>query len=264
MQEKSFKEVELKFTQLRKQFLRGELTREQFAGFLKELRLLDREGRCWMLGAQSGKWYYYDGKNWIQSEPPDNGRDRIICPDCHYQNDPETRTCERCGAILVMTSTKIACQHCGSLISMNLNDCPFCGQPVSFTITERLVESQKKSKEPTGRIAAPDMVYLSSIDQKTFLFFLGGLGIFIGILLGLLVGSTSFFPGLVSVLPDFLKEMQGKLIGGLVFSFLGGVLGFLLGAVSGFILALLLNYSIYFFGRPGFRLERARKKVETK
>jgi len=93
--------------------------------------------------------------------------------------------------------------------------------------------------------------------------FFGGLGILFGILLGLIAGATEFLPGVGALLPAFLQEMQGKLVGGLFYSFLGGLLGFLVMAAGGFLLAFLINASIYFFGGPGFRLKKARGRSKN-
>jgi len=63
MVDKRFQIVESNFDRLRQKFIKGQLSREQFAESLRKLRLFDDHGRCWMLGAQSGQWYFYDGKN---------------------------------------------------------------------------------------------------------------------------------------------------------------------------------------------------------
>jgi ribosomal protein L40E len=261
---RKFQTVELSFSRLRKQFLRGEISREQFADSLRKLRLLDNEGRCWMLGAQTGQWYYYDGQHWIQSEPPEDGRDYLICPDCYHKNDPEARTCQLCGTALVKTSTKIVCINCGNLIDSNQKVCPVCGIEVTSTIDETRGEEGKETSSSVKSSPEGNMAYLGSVDKITFLFFSGGLGIFLGVLFGLILGSTEFFPGVVSSLPSSLKEMQGTLVGAVVFSILGGLFGFILAAASGFLLALLINAAIYFFGGPGFRLEKDRKKISLK
>ena len=75
-------------------------------------------------------------------------------------------------------------------------------------------------------------------------------------------GATEFFPGVGAMLPAFLQEMQGKLLGGLVYSFLGGLIGFAVMATAGFLLAYLINASIFFFGGPGFKLKKVRKRTK--
>ena len=68
--EKSFSQVNEAFDTLKAKFQTGEISRQEFIDEMKKLRIRDDEGRFWMIGAQTGKWYYFDGKDWIQSEPP--------------------------------------------------------------------------------------------------------------------------------------------------------------------------------------------------
>jgi len=261
MVERRFRIAENDFSRLRKMFIRGEISREQFAESLRQLRLIDDEGKYWMIGAQTGKWYYYDGKNWIQSEPPENGRNFLICPVCDSYNSSQAKVCSNCGRILVRKATEIVCPQCGSLIESEVKVCPFCGTEVEITIDERLEEKLSESGPALKKLEDQETWFLRSVDQLSFLFFFGGLGIFLGILSGLIIGSTEFFPDLISVLPSFFKEIQGKLLGGLVFSVLGGISGFMLAAAFGFLVALLVNASIYFLGGPKLHLEKTRGKI---
>jgi len=264
MLDRRFKEAEVTFAQLRKQFLRGEISRDQFAESLKKLRLFDDQGKCWMIGVQSGKWYYYDGQTWRQSEPPVDRQELILCPECQHYNEPGVRVCESCGAILTETVTKIACPVCGNLIDPTLKTCPYCQTQV---ISERTFTQKGEKAEVLGtekRGEETEFSFLKAADHFSFFFFFGGLGIIIGVLFGLILGATEFFPNFVSLLPASLKEMQGKLVGGLVFSLLGGIFGFILAALSGLVLAILINASIYFFGGPGFRLEKSKRKIFPK
>lgn len=259
-----FRAVEASFYQLSKQFKRGDLSRDQYAEALKKLRLVDEEGRCWMIGAQTGRWYYYDGRQWIQSEPPENGGDSVLCPNCYHPNETGARNCQNCGELLVKTATRIICVACGNLVDHDLKVCPFCGAGLYGQPEGPPTDREPGTVRLEQKTAESGTIYLRSVDQVSFLLFSGGLGIFLGVLFGLVLGSTEFFPGLVGTLPAFLKEMQGKLMGGLVFSLLGGIFGFALAAVSGFLLALLVNAAIYFFGEPGFRLEKSRRRISLK
>ncbi|HEK85721.1 MAG: double zinc ribbon domain-containing protein [Candidatus Saccharicenans sp.] len=257
---RKFKIAENHFSRLHKQFLRGELSREQFAEALRNLRLVDDEGRCWMLGAQSGRWYYYDGKNWIQGQPPEDKEGFIVCPACDSLNEPGSRICVNCGAALIKTSSQVVCPECGSLVDRYLETCPQCGATLKID-EDKVSKDELKEKETTlAKPEGSEVWYLRSVDYLSFLLFGGGLGTFIGILIGLISGSTEFWPQLTAYLPDFLKEMQGKLIGGLVFSLVGGIAGFITAAASGFLLAALINASIYFFGCPGLKVEKTKKR----
>lgn len=64
-----YRHAEAEYFKLRGQFDTGRMTREQFDEKLRELIQQDQQGRYWMLGADSGKWYFYDGANWVQGDP---------------------------------------------------------------------------------------------------------------------------------------------------------------------------------------------------
>jgi hypothetical protein len=56
-----FKNAEKEFKQLRDEFNRKSLSEPDFKKKLKELRLQDEQGHFWTIGAQTGKWYCFDG-----------------------------------------------------------------------------------------------------------------------------------------------------------------------------------------------------------
>lgn len=70
MSNDKFRQAEDQFFLLRGQFESKRITREQFDAALKELMVQDADGRYWMIGADSGKWYMHDGKNWVEAQPP--------------------------------------------------------------------------------------------------------------------------------------------------------------------------------------------------
>lgn len=69
MAAEQYKNAEDAYFKLRGQFDTGRLTQDQFDEKLRELMVQDSQGRYWMLGADSGKWYFYDGAKWVQGEP---------------------------------------------------------------------------------------------------------------------------------------------------------------------------------------------------
>ncbi len=64
-----YRQAEDKYFRLRGQFDTGRLSQDEFDAALRELMIQDSQGRYWMLGADSGKWYYYDGAKWILGDP---------------------------------------------------------------------------------------------------------------------------------------------------------------------------------------------------
>jgi tetratricopeptide (TPR) repeat protein len=63
-------EMERQFFELKGKLDVGVVTEEEFKALVQKLRFQDKQGRWWMLGAQSGKWYSYDGARWIPGQPP--------------------------------------------------------------------------------------------------------------------------------------------------------------------------------------------------
>lgn len=69
MNPSTYKRVEDEYYRLRGQFDTDRLSHEQFDAALRELMIQDEQGRYWMIGADSGQWYFYDGTKWVQSDP---------------------------------------------------------------------------------------------------------------------------------------------------------------------------------------------------
>lgn len=235
--EKQFKDVEEEFGQLKKEFRLGRLTRREFIQRLKELRLKDSDGRFWMIGAQSGNWYYYDGKDWIASEPPSLKEGKAICIYCGFENRLEEEYCARCGESLLEKQTY--CPRCGRKLEDPDRDCPYCSK-------EKVVLEEVKEDVPE----AARKVYsvFRSLSPVSFFFFLGVSGIFIGIILGAFAGTTGLFYALVKLAPVFLLELHGTIIGGILYAIMGGILGFVILGAIGFCLALFINFISSFVG----------------
>jgi len=68
-----FGDAEKRFRQLKAQLDAGEIDAGEFEVQLRQLQVVDEQGRYWMIGAQSGLWYFYDGAKWVASEPPEEG-----------------------------------------------------------------------------------------------------------------------------------------------------------------------------------------------
>ncbi len=69
MDEKKFREVETRYKILSDQHRKGEINSDTLKKELKKMMVLDEEGRYWMIGGKTGKWYTYDGKEWKEDNP---------------------------------------------------------------------------------------------------------------------------------------------------------------------------------------------------
>lgn len=64
-----FAETERRFVQLRARYQAGQLDDAAYEAQLKRLIIEDHAGEYWMLGADSGEWYWYDGERWLRRDP---------------------------------------------------------------------------------------------------------------------------------------------------------------------------------------------------
>ena len=65
-----FAEAEQRFAALRARYQAGELDDAAYEAELQKLVIEDGAGGYWMLGADSGEWYWYDGQQWVRRDPP--------------------------------------------------------------------------------------------------------------------------------------------------------------------------------------------------
>lgn len=66
-------QMQARFFELKGKLAVGQISEQDFKHELEKLRFQDSHGRWWMIGAQSGRWYYYDGARWLLGDPPDPG-----------------------------------------------------------------------------------------------------------------------------------------------------------------------------------------------
>src|SRR4051812_33649842 len=76
-----FWRVEEEFLRLRGQFAVGQLSAEEFDAALQNLQVQDAEGRVWMMGANTGRWYYSTSPQWVEADP---------APEAAIGNEPES------------------------------------------------------------------------------------------------------------------------------------------------------------------------------
>ncbi|HOW84492.1 MAG TPA: hypothetical protein P5119_03960 [Candidatus Aminicenantes bacterium] len=222
-----FRDAEATFAGLRQRFQAQEITAQEFADSLRQLRIKDDDGRFWVIGAESGKWYAYENGEWIERRPPSLAEKKAICIACGFENDLEAEFCARCGR--------------------RPDDAPPDG----------LVPPDSPGADAAAAEAGPapagTPVTVRSVDILSFLWFFGVLGLFAGLVLGLLGGVTGLFASFVDRLPAFFVEHRGDLFGGLAGSFCGGLLGFVFGAAGGALAALVANGILSLVGGVRFR-----------
>jgi len=248
-----FKDVEDKLQGLKDRLRRREISQTEFVEALKKLRLTDSDGRFWTIGIKTGKWYYYDGAKWVESQPPALSDNRAICIYCGFENSLDAESCVRCGGGL--GNADAFCPVCGFRLDEASGICPRCAsQP-----PERFAETGSLPGEPSEEEGTAYV--FRSVSLVSFPIYAGVLGLFLGILIGALIGATASFPDFISRLPQFFIDIQGKIIGALIYAVLGAVLGFIGGAIVGFAAAVLLNLASFFVGGFRFQLSSIKRKA---
>ncbi len=278
--EDQFKNVEKEFERLRDKFRQKEISDSDFKKRLRELRLQDKEGHFWTIGAQTGKWYYFDGNDWIEAKPPSLQEKKAICVYCGYENELENASCAYCGERFEKDEDEeeekaadFTCPKCGRILDKYTFFCPDCD--VAETPDEKVWETGEISEaendeepiapqklefvmEEEEPIAERFEQVLRAIHPFSMLLFFGAIGLLLGIVLGAFAGATEFLMGGASVLPPFLEELQGSLIGGILFGIFGGLLGFIVLGLLGYLGALVFNVVFSFIGGIKIHIERSR------
>ncbi len=244
-----FREVENSFRDLRRRFREREISRREFIDQLKKLRLRDSEGHYWMIGAQTGKWYRFDGRDWVRAEPPAGEEKKVKCYSCGLENPSGAEYCERCGESLEIKET--FCRKCGLKLENVYQKCPVCSQEKD--------DFPPAEAQPFRGRAGENSIF-RRLSPGSMLVFSGGTGLILGILFGAFVGASGYFSGFASRFPEFLATLHGTLVGGLIFAALGGVLGFVLFAVLGYLEAHLFNVVASIVGGFKVGLEKTEKR----
>lgn len=228
-----FRDVEETFALLREKFNERKISEREYVDSLKQLRIKDEEGRFWMIGARSGKWYASDGGEWVEAKPPSQRDKKAICIACGFENDLEAESCVRCGS-------RGEDEAAGAVMAG--------AGPAEGAVDLQALPGIHPS-------SGPEEIVVRSFHPLSFFWFFGILGLFAGLLFGLLAGVTSLFPGVVAGLPGFFVDMQGNLVGGVVYSILGGLIGFAAGGAAGFVGAAVSNGVLSLVG--GLRIRRS-------
>ncbi|HDP93838.1 MAG TPA: hypothetical protein ENN40_00575 [Candidatus Aminicenantes bacterium] len=92
MTQDKFLQATQRYHDLKARLNAGEITVNDLKQALKKLMIVDSEGRYWMIGGKSGRWYRHDGTQWIQDDPhqvteEDGGWQAQLDADANMQED---------------------------------------------------------------------------------------------------------------------------------------------------------------------------------
>lgn len=153
----SVEEIERRLYLLKEKFGAGAISAEQFEFEVQKLQFRDRYGTIWMIGAQSGLWYYHDGKQWMQADPP------------RAQPSPGPRVAAEPGtqrAVAVVAPQQQAQQRTKGSMQWLLFGCT--GLAVVFLILAvALIGAIYLTSEDTGQATATSALFLPVPDLPT-------------------------------------------------------------------------------------------------
>ncbi len=76
-----FKQTEEKYLQLKNELATGQLALNRFDLAMKRTKIKDPIGRPWLIDAEKGKWYVYDGQAWVPADPYRTLRRMTLVPE---------------------------------------------------------------------------------------------------------------------------------------------------------------------------------------
>jgi hypothetical protein len=91
-----FGQAEVRYRTLLDERRRGALDPRSFRAAVRQLRVVDGEGREWSLGPENGVWYRRDRDRWSEAHPPR----RLVCGRCGHHNLQRHSFCTECGGRL--------------------------------------------------------------------------------------------------------------------------------------------------------------------
>lgn len=244
MDEIRFKDIEEKYKTLKEQSVKGEIDADEMKKELKKLMVLDEQGNYWMIGGKTGKWYCYNGTDWKEKNPYEK---EDAPTETKLFSSTEEDTIEEKKEFKPETEVtdSIECKICKSKIPPFSVYCTFCGANQKETTSKKELTLQKKDGE----------LLIKSINKISFLFFLGGLGLILGVIFGAIFGIYPILGNLIYQFPVMLQETRGGFAGGLIFAAMGGIGGFIAFSIISIIICLIYDFLSYIFGGIRFKVE---------
>ncbi len=275
-----FKNLENKYNDLRSKAEKGEIDSATVNKELKKLMLMDSGGIYWIIGGNSGKWYRYDGKDWKEDNPyqslqdstsdsevdsvslqsPKDSTTQIIQNQLNLKsrnkdenqhtetNDTEKEINRKRSrtADFDDDESSVICFSCKGKIKEFETYCHICGN--NQKSGGQNLRNQKKLN------AIPELLIVS-VNLVSLIFFLGGIGIIVGVIGGATIGIFKDIPVFID-LPQMLVDLRSNILGGILFAIIGGILGFILFALKAVFLGSIYNMISYFFGGIRFNTKK--------
>jgi hypothetical protein len=197
----------------------------------------------------------------ITGEPPEPQASQDFQSELEYQSEQAGAPAEPVIAVptppvapagAMDSADMVNCVICQSRIPPIAVYCSFCGANQK----ELDAKKARKARKMQPGAAVENELVLKSINVMSFLFFLGGLGLVAGVILGAMFGVImDFMAGLHGELPLMLQEVRGGGVGGLIFAAIGGIGGFIAAAFMSLVLSAVYNLIAFVFGGIRFKIK---------
>ena len=91
------------YMQLKEQYGQGQINGDEFERRVNDVVVTDSAGDQWQIGVKTGKWYRYDGQNWVEDTPREDGRSNAAAPQNvqSYQNQEQPQRKKWAGGLLI-------------------------------------------------------------------------------------------------------------------------------------------------------------------
>ena len=186
--DKSFIQVVEAFKVLKTKFQSGDISRQEFIDEMKKLRIRDDQGRFWMIGAQTGKWYLFRRKGLGPGRAAFAERPESDLRLLRFREQARVGSLRPLRRDLGEGPSK--CPRCGAMLER-----PFW---IVRIASPTWIEKEKAEKtanldlDKLGRVR--NGVYdLRSVQPLSLFLFGGVLGLVLGVVLGAFAGATDFF-----------------------------------------------------------------------
>lgn len=253
-----FKEIELKYRELKVKLDQNEITADDLKKKLKKMMILDEDGNYWMIGGKSGKWYVYNGTEWKEGDPyklmqhADVEKTQVLTQNSLEEtlheakiqgNESGNEAKQEVSPAEAVTTIEAAqdfemCKFCRAKIPAGSAFCTSCGGDQKKNLPPHALQ------KPRGEME----MLIKSINILSTVFLLGGFGLILGVLFGASFGIFDIMGDLIYQFPRMLQETRGKIQGGLIFAFIGGMGGFLMFSILATIISWLYNAVAFLFG----------------
>ncbi|MDQ1352291.1 MAG: hypothetical protein QG657_2597 [Acidobacteriota bacterium] len=143
------------------------------------------------------------------------------------------------------------CKICKAKISQYAIYCPICGA------NQKEAAAPSLSSKPDRIVLKENELLIDSIKIGSMFFFVGAIGLIVGVLWGAAFGIfKTHLADFQPLLPNIISSTRGGIAGGLIFAAFWGIVGFVISASFGAVLSIIYNIIAFIFGGIRFKIKQ--------